>query len=203
MKENGHINAHPPGRIKIINAMRRLLESKDFSSIRIAELAQTAGVTEPLIYKYFKDKRDVLHILLQNYLENRFIEVFNQLNEINGSMDKLKHFIRSYINAYNEDRVIARIILLEVSNSYDYYESKPYLLLKKYGELILSIIKEGIEEGVIRNDIEPLHLRNLLLGAIDRACLHPIVFNRPIDVEKLSRDMTLLIFDAISKKGTP
>lgn len=199
MQENQNNKPQPPGRIKIINALRTLLESKDFSSIKIAELAQTAGVTEPLIYKYFKDKRDVLHTLLQEYLETKFNAAINELKKIDGSLNKLEAFIHSYINAYNEDRVIARVILLEVSSSYDYYESQPYRNLKKYGALIFDIIKEGVEEGIIRNDVNPLNLRHLLFGSIDRACLTPIVFNKPIDVEVISGEMTRLIFDAIKK----
>ena len=202
MEKSDNRRPEPPGKIKIINALRSLLETKDFSSIKIAELAQTAGVTEPLIYKYFKDKRDVLHTLLQEYLETKFNAAIIELQKIDGSLAKLESFIHAYINAYNEDRVIARVILLEVSNSYDYYESSPYRLLKKYGALIFDIIKEGMAEGVIRDDINPLYLRHLLFGSIDRACLSPIVFNKPIDVKALSSGMTQLIFDAMEIKSS-
>ena len=48
----------PPGRIKIMQALKLLLERKEFSAVTTAEIAKQAGVTEALIYKYFKDKRD-------------------------------------------------------------------------------------------------------------------------------------------------
>ena len=51
------IHSFPPGRIKIVEAVKHLLENRDFQAITTAEIAKTAGVTEPLIYKYFKDKR--------------------------------------------------------------------------------------------------------------------------------------------------
>ena len=54
----------PPGQIKIIQALNLLLEEKEFGAITTAEIAKTAGVTEALIYKYFKDKRDLLHQVL-------------------------------------------------------------------------------------------------------------------------------------------
>ena len=60
---------YPPGRIKIADALRSLLETKDFSAITTAEIAKHAGVTEALIYKYFKDKRDLLHQVLAEYIE--------------------------------------------------------------------------------------------------------------------------------------
>ncbi|MBE9545213.1 MAG: TetR/AcrR family transcriptional regulator, partial [Proteobacteria bacterium] len=58
----------PPGRIKIAQALKYLLEEKEFSAITTAEIAKNAGVTEALIYKYFKDKRDLLHQVLSEYL---------------------------------------------------------------------------------------------------------------------------------------
>ncbi len=57
----------PPGKLKIIDAMRTLLEERTFESLTIAEIALTAGVTEGLIYKYFKDKRDLLHHVLKEH----------------------------------------------------------------------------------------------------------------------------------------
>ena len=59
----------PPGRIKITRALESLLERKEFSAITTAEIARKTGVTDALIYKYFKDKRDLLHQVLSEYLE--------------------------------------------------------------------------------------------------------------------------------------
>jgi len=199
MNETNTKKPYPPGRTKIINSLRTLLETKDFSSIKIADIANTAGVTEPLIYKYFKDKRDVLHNLLQEYLEVSYIKAENELKEIDGALNKLKHFAHSYISAYDKDRVIARVILLEVQNSGDYYESESYSLLKKYGELIHSIILEGVKNGEIRDDIDPVIIRHTYFGGIDRACLSPIIYNRPIKVKKLTDQLTTLFFDAVRK----
>ena len=64
-----------PARIKIADALRGLLEKKEFNAITTAEIARSAGVTEALIYKYFKDKRDLLHQVLVEYLEQYHIQV--------------------------------------------------------------------------------------------------------------------------------
>ena len=56
MAYSGNQN-HPPGRVKIVTALRSLLEQKSFNAIRTAEIASHAGVTESLIYKYFRDVR--------------------------------------------------------------------------------------------------------------------------------------------------
>ena len=60
--------SNPPGRQKIIDSFKLLLEKKDFNSITLSDIATNAGVTEALIYKYFKDKRDLMYQILGVYL---------------------------------------------------------------------------------------------------------------------------------------
>ncbi len=80
----------PPGRIKIVESLKTLLEEKDFGAITTAEIAKTAGVTEALIYKYFKDKRDLLHQILSEYLEQYRVQITHDLRGIKGVFNKLR-----------------------------------------------------------------------------------------------------------------
>jgi TetR/AcrR family fatty acid metabolism transcriptional regulator len=106
----------PPGRIKITRALKSLLEQKEFSAITTAQIARRAGVTDALIYKYFKDKRDLLHQILSEYLEQYRTQVTHDLKGIKGTLNKLRKLIWSHINVYATDRVFARILLIEVRN---------------------------------------------------------------------------------------
>jgi len=190
----------PPGKVKILSALSTLLETTDFVSIKIADIARTAGVTEPLIYKYFKDKRDVLYNLLQEYLESSLESLEDHLNKFDGTLNKIREFIYGFIHTYNNDRVIARVILLEVRNASDYYESKSYVILKQYNNLIFSVLEEGVQNGEIRDDIPIIHIGHLIFGTIDRSCLSPVIFNRPFDADATARYVTTMIFDAIKKQ---
>ncbi len=100
--------SQPPGRIKIMNALRFLLEEKEFSAITWAEIAQTAGVNEGLIYKYFKDSRNLLHQVLNEYLEGYVESSKFDLKGIEGSLNKLRKLIWSTINPWSRNRVLPR-----------------------------------------------------------------------------------------------
>jgi TetR/AcrR family transcriptional regulator, fatty acid metabolism regulator protein len=193
------IQKQPPGRGKILGALSSLLETNDFGSIKIADIAKTAGVTEPLIYKYFKDKRDVLYHLLEEYLEHSLEKLENHLKNFDGTLNKLREFIYGYIHTYNNDRVIARVILLEVRNLNDYYESASYKILRQYNNLIFSVLEDGVRNGEIRDDIPLIYIGHLIFGTIDRSCLSPVIFNKPFDADATARHVTTLIFDAIRK----
>lgn len=187
----------PPGRIRIADALRFLLEEKDFSAITTAEIAGTAGVTEALIYKYFKDKRDLLYQVLREYLESYDAQFITDVKGIKGALNKLRRLLWSHINVYATDRVFAKILLVQVRSFSDYYSSEPYRLVKKYSNVLLEIIKEGMENGEIRNDIDPGTIRQVILGALEHVCLTSIVFDRDISPDELSDNLCELIFRGI------
>ena len=69
MKHKG--NTNPPGRQRIIEALTQLMWTKDFNSVTTAEIAEQAGVTEGLIYKYFPGgKFEYLILKLRTRMDN-------------------------------------------------------------------------------------------------------------------------------------
>jgi TetR/AcrR family transcriptional regulator, fatty acid metabolism regulator protein len=191
----------PPGRIRIADALRSLLNEKDFGSITTAEIAETAGVTEALIYKYFKDKRDLLYQVLREYLEHYDPRIKEDLKGIKGALNKLRKLMWSHLNVYATDRVFAKILLLQVRSFSDYYTSEPYLLVKTFSGLLLDIIKEGVESGDIRDDIDPRTIRQVIMGSIEHVCLTSVVFDRDIQPDDLSDNLCELIFKGIERKA--
>ena len=197
--KGGKKRSFPPGRIRIADSLRLLLEKKDFSSITTAEIARTAGVTEALIYKYFKDKRDVLYQDLREYLEHYDARFELDVKGIKGALNKLRKVIWSHINVYATDRVFAKILLVEVRSFPDYYTSEPYMLVKKYSNTLKSIIEEGVSNGEIRDDVSPSIIMHIILGALENICLTAVVFDRTISPDELSEYLCELLFSGIEK----
>ena len=193
----GKARSFPPGRIRIADSLRLLLEKKGFGSITTAEIARTAGVTEALIYKYFKDKRDLLYQVLREYLEHYDARFELDVKGIKGALNKLRKVIWSHINVYATDRVFAKILLVEVRSFPDYYTSEPYLLVKKYSHILKSIIEEGVASGEIRDDVPPRIILQIILGALENTCLTAIVFDRDISPDDLTEQLCELLFSGI------
>ncbi|MBW2513115.1 MAG: TetR/AcrR family transcriptional regulator [Deltaproteobacteria bacterium] len=187
----------PPGRVKIADALRHLLEKKEFNAITTAEISRQAGVTEALIYKYFKDKRDLLHQVLSEYLEQYCVLVQGDLKGIKGALNKLRKLIWSHINVYATSRVFAKILLIEARSHNDYYHSDTYELVKVYSGVILEILEEGISNGEIRDDIPVKLIRQIILGSIEQVCLTGITFDRSIDPDTLTDDICEIVFNGI------
>jgi AcrR family transcriptional regulator len=190
----------PPGKLKIIDAMRTLLEERTFESLTISDIAVTAGVTEGLIYKYFKDKRDLLHHVLKEHYDHFLVQIDRDLQGIDGALNKLRKIIWSSIERYANHRVFARIILLEVRNSEEYFRSEAYGLVRQFNRILLDIIKEGIASGEIRDTLPPAYIRNAIFGTIEHSCLNRAIFNEPVSTNDAARIITDLLLNGIKRQ---
>jgi AcrR family transcriptional regulator len=190
----------PPAKKRLVQAMARLLADKDFGSITTAEISSTAKANEALIYRYFTDKRGLLHHLLHDYLLDFLDQMQGELKDTQSAVDKLRLLIQGQIRIYDQNRVFAKILLLEVRNFPGYFESSTYKIVKIYSKLITDIIEKGQRQGQIRCDIPAKQIRNLILGAIEHFCMAPLIFGREISVQGGALELSDLIFEGILKK---
>jgi len=188
-----------PSKVKLAKAMNKLLRNKDFNSITTAEIARVAGANEALIFRHFKDKRGLLHHVLHEYLLDFNADIRNDLKKEEGALNKLSCLIRNHLKMYDSNRVFAKILLLEVRNYPDYFESATYWLVKFYSKLITDIIEEGVAEGEIRDDIPPENIRDLILGGIEHFCMAAVIFKHDISVVSAAEQLRKLIFSGIKK----
>ncbi|MDQ5987555.1 MAG: Fatty acid metabolism regulator protein [Syntrophus sp. SKADARSKE-3] len=193
----------PPGRIKISKAMISLLKKKSFDAITWVEIAETAGVNEALIYKYFKDKRNLMHDVLQEY-NSDFIKILRQhLQDSEGTFEKIRAFILSTLNYYHDTPVFAKILIVEIRNFPAFFKSETYEQLREYSNLLLEIIEEGIERGDIRADISPRYARQMIYGAIEHMCLPKVIFGTEVMPELYTDEICKFVFNGIKQRTGP
>ena len=187
----------PPGRIKIMASFSRLMREKDFHSITTAQIAKNANVTEGLIYKYFKDKKDLLYQVLNAHFQDFYEKMQNRLAKATTNIEKLELIILVSLEQYLENRLLSRILLLEVRNSRAFFDSNAYKMVTVYTRTVLEIIKKGIDSNEIRSDTDPYLLRKVIIGSIEHACLGEVIFDKPLDLEKTAAGISDIIFNGV------
>jgi len=193
MKHKGKTN--PPGRIKIMTSFSLLMAEKDFHSITTAEIARNAEVTEGLIYKYFKDKKELLYQVLDEHFFEFQAKIENRIANEKTCVEQLEVIIFSSLESYAANRIFSKILLLEVRNSLDFFESCAYERVRKYTRTILDIIEKGIDTGELKPETDPYILRKVILGAIEHACLGEIIFGRQLDIDEVSTGIADIVFN--------
>ncbi len=212
MKKNADIevrdsqrNAHdshqidvPPGGVKILEALKLLLQEKSFDAITTAEISRVAGANEALIYRYFKDKRGLLHAVLAEYTLEHLLQIKEGVGRVKGALNKLRALMKGTIAFHKKNRVFSQILILEVRNYPGYFESDAYELVKQYARLIDEIIEEGVRSGEIRDDIPPVCVKDVIVGSIEHACLRAVVFGREFDEELLARNLSEAVLGGLT-----
>ena len=193
MKHKG--NTNPPGRIKIMKSFSLLMAKKDFHSITTAQIARNATVTEGLIYKYFNDKKDLLYQVLNDHFIKFQAKIEGRIVKEKTCIKQLEIIIFSSLESYADNRTFSKILLLEVRNSLDFFDSSAYEMIRKYSRTILEIIEKGIEKGELKSDVNPYILRKVILGAIEHACLGEIIFSRKLDIDEISTGISNIVFN--------
>ncbi|PWA05874.1 TetR/AcrR family transcriptional regulator [Flavobacterium psychrotolerans] len=143
----------------IFNAALKLFVDKGFHGTATSKIAQEASVANGTLFQYFKTKDDLVIAL--------YISVKDELNEyisINTSRkDDIKETIKS--------QVFSSLVWgLDNQTKIQYiqqFQTSPYIgqiekeIIAKQAEPHLTLLKKGIEEGIIKN--LPIELLNSLM----------------------------------------
>ena len=58
-------------------------------------------------------------------------------------------------------------------------------MVRDYAQVVTDIIAEGIENGEIRDDISPKHLRRIVIGGIEYMILSAIIYHSEIEKQQV------------------
>lgn len=192
----------PPAGAKIMEALKLLLQEKSFDAITTAEISKVAGANEALIYRYFKDKRGLLHKVLAEYTLEHLLQIQSDVAHVQGALNKLRKLMKGTISFHKRNRVFSQILLLDVRNYPGYFDSDAYELVKQYSRLIDEIVEEGIRNKEIRDDISMACVKDVIVGSIEHACLRAVIFDREFDEDLLARNLTETVIGGLANPGT-
>ncbi len=152
---------------RILKAGSKIMNEQGFAGSKMKEIANAAGITEPTIYQHFKGKEDLLFSIVEWQVEDSLVFLYEQLQGITGAYNILQKMLWAYLRYNDTNRDYISLVLLECRANRNFYHSSTYGLFRRYSGLVLSILHEGIAEGVFRPDIDPPLVRDMILGILD------------------------------------
>lgn len=162
---------------------------------RVADIAREAGVADGTVYIYFESKEDILISLFQDLMQ-RFVDDLNsELNLCQSANEKLVRIISYHLTTLADRPDQARVTQIElrqIDKAINQGISKP---LKLYFQLIEEVIREGKEQGLFRQEIDPKTARKVVFGAIDEVVTCWVMSTKPYDLQALSEP----VYDLLTK----
>jgi TetR/AcrR family transcriptional regulator, fatty acid metabolism regulator protein len=151
----------------IIDAAVRVIAEYGYHHAQVSKIAREAKVADGTIYLYFENKDDVLISLFNEKMGNFIRDVKTTLANIASPAEQLKELIRLHFENLEKDHQLAIVTQIELRQSNPEVRQQIGIILKKYLDVIDSVVQKGIEEGIFRPDIDIRTTRRMIFGTID------------------------------------
>lgn len=145
---------HTDTRQKIINATLLVAAKHGFERATTDEISRTAGVSEGIIYHYFKSKQQLYESMVSEKAANFRAALTEEIGKFRGSRKKLERLIEFHFSSFTGKDSIFRSLLGKVGDAPMIKDHLISLVIMPYSRIISRIIKEGIEAGEFK-DIDP------------------------------------------------
>src|SRR5215469_2649935 len=160
-------------RERIITKAAELFNQRGLEGTSMADLMEATGLEKGGIYRHFASKEAVAAEAFDYAWEEAFQERVRDLGSISGSVDRLKRLITNFVE--RRSSIPGGCPLLNTAVESD--DGNPVLrerarhALGKWQELIVSIIREGIERREIRSGVDPNRLATLIISSLEGALM--------------------------------
>ncbi|HHJ53724.1 MAG TPA: TetR/AcrR family transcriptional regulator [Caldithrix abyssi] len=152
---------------KIIEAAVEVFAEKGFYNANVRDVARRAGVADGTIYVYFKGKDDLLISLFEQKMENILIDFNHKLEKITDPLHRLQEFVRTYFEMIKNDIHLAEVFQVELRQSSKFLKDYHNQKFLDFLNIIATILKDGIDIGFFRENINIDVAKIMIFGAID------------------------------------
>ena len=157
---------------QIAEAALDIVRHGGIQALNVAVIAQNVGIVPSAVYRHYKNKSEVISAVLQ-LIEKRLGAHFQEVaNQNLGAIEKLQLLLDRHITLISGNNAIPRIIFSEeVIGSTPDKREQLYSIIQDVIGKVARIIREGQEEGSIREDLDAEGMAVAFMGMIQPAAI--------------------------------
>lgn len=139
----------------ILSAGEKLFEKKGYEATSIDDIANKTGISKSTLYVYLKSKQEIWDSIVLKYME-LLLEDAKKAAEGKGSFeDRYYNLCFDIAKKYEEHPLFCKGTMGKISmNMEKELYKRIYEVGEQTNEEIAKFIRSGIEEGVVRKDID-------------------------------------------------
>jgi len=139
---------------EILEAARRVVAHNGFQGVTIDRVAEEAKIAKGTVYLYFHSKEELLKAAVEQGMVNFTNQIRAEVEEVTQPLEKIYRLVEASMELSDSQRDFFKILLLErnfLAAAPNHPEATQMLdLYLGYINLIASVIKEGVDAGVLR-----------------------------------------------------
>jgi TetR/AcrR family transcriptional regulator len=160
-------------RRKLADSARELFREHGYTKVTVAEIAQNAHVSLATFYQYFEDVHDVTALVIVDFVKASLaseLDSWDPLAGLAGLHDFVGRFLGLYVR--NADLLelweVGKLVSPRLRALYQDYSAV-------YRGRLEECVRRGVEHGVVRADLDPAALADLLATLTERYCYEHFV----------------------------
>jgi TetR/AcrR family fatty acid metabolism transcriptional regulator len=186
-------------RTRIIDAAIDVFAAKGYRSARISDIARGAGVADGTIYLYFRNKEDLLLTIFEEKMDLVLKELEANLETKSDPIGRIEAFAETHFYLLQTHPALAQVFQVELRQSTRFltdYRPEP---LWAYLDVFESLIRDGQEAGLLRNDVDPFVTKWAFFGALDELSIQWVLSRKRerFKLDEASRQLVSVFLNGI------
>lgn len=151
----------------ILAAAREVFAERGYSDTVMSQIAERAGVVEGSIYRYFRNKRDLLFRMAEAWFEEMIAQDQDTLASVSGHWNRLRFIVHRHLISIHEQPDLSRLVFQHLRPDPEYRSTRLFELNRAYTSRVSDVIRDGMAAGEIRAGVSPSLVRDMIFGCIE------------------------------------
>lgn len=175
----------------VLASAESLFVQRGYHRTTVDEIAAKAGLTKGAVYVHFKDKQDVLLVLLRRAEDRVLVPILKDLEDPDfNPVQKLVNYVHNWARVAIEQRntmFLPILMSFEFLGTDDPIERAITSMYDRTYEALAEVIEDGRKAGVIASDGDAREHAAVLVAFMDGLLLEWLRRGGTLDGEKMTR----------------
>ena len=158
-------------RKNIAEAAQRLFTEKGIESTSMNEIAKESGYSKATLYVYFKDKEELVGVLVLESMQKLYDYLSKTLEDTENVSECFYKICNAFVDYQEEYPFYFELLLKAINVDFETTrflpeEKETFLVGERINALLIAFFEQGIERGIIRGDLDILPTIFALWGMI-------------------------------------
>jgi AcrR family transcriptional regulator len=164
-------------RRKLVDSASELFRTVGYANTTVADIAKHAKVSLPTFYQYFSEINDVIAVIVVDFIKESLERGLDRWDIVTSGRAGLRRLVTAYVRTY-----IDYADFMELWECAKLISPKIRQLSRDYASLYIhrfeGYIQEGINAGVVRNDLPANQMADVVTTTIEYYCYEHYVLSR-------------------------
>lgn len=168
---------------QIVTKAIELMAQGGIQNVTIKNLALAIGISEPALYRHFKNKQAILLGILDAF-EEVSCAVLSSLDPANTALERIHLFVFDRYARFKANPALAKLMFSEAAFEFDPVLSKRLLkIMHRHRDVLIKVIQEGQRCQEFRADVGEKELFRIVIGSTRLVIQQWILSDYAFDLE--------------------